>query len=168
MGAYHAEEVGGGEGREAGGVPRRAGVAEVPRGCGGERAQEVLQLLPAVPELDDEKYSKIRIKLEDDIGPAWLVHFVFGDDGASLDEKRIPSKIGRVRFGRVDCKAFPEACQELKIRKPQYVVFKVGGGFESVLVGIRLSIPVRVGNLTALAPDADKSGRHPWRKPHRR
>ncbi len=40
-----------------------------------EVADEVLDLLPAVPVLDDEQYSKIRLKLEDDLGSPWLIRF---------------------------------------------------------------------------------------------
>lgn len=95
-----------------------------------ETRKEVLDLLPDVPLLDDEKYSKVRIKLEDDIGPGWLIHFVFGKDGDHRDEKTIQPKIGKIKFGKVDCFKCPEACKEMFIKKPQYVMFKVGGGFE--------------------------------------
>ena len=92
--------------------------------------REVLDLLPDVPNLDDEKYSKVRIKLEDDLGPGWLIHFVFGKDGDHPDEKVIQPQIGKIMFGKVDCFKCAEACKELFLKKPQYVMFKVGGGFE--------------------------------------
>ena len=68
---------------------------------------------------------KIRLRLEDDLGPSWLIHFVFGDDGVSVEEKKIPSLIGRIKYGRVDCKEQADSCREILVRKPSYVAFKV-------------------------------------------
>ena len=94
-------------------------------------SEEILELLPKVKVLDEEKYSKIRLRLEDKLGPAWLIHFVFGNDGETIDDKKIPSMIPGVEFGKVDCKEQPKTCKELKVSKPTYICFKMGGAYET-------------------------------------
>ena len=76
-----------------------------------DMAEEIFDELPEVTDLDDEKYSKFRLRLEDELGPPWLVHFVFGDDGKSVNEKKIPPLIPRLKYGRYDCKKYPEDCR---------------------------------------------------------
>ena len=74
---------------------------------------------------------RIRLKLEDDLGSPWLIRFVFGADGTSEEHKKLPSLLGgKVKFGRLDCSKHPEVCQELLVKRPAFVVFKLGGGYE--------------------------------------
>ena len=94
--------------------------------------KEVLKLLPDVRALDDEDFAALRNRLEDSHGPDWLVSFVFGGDGASLEQKKIPAQLPKIKFGRVDCSdsSLVKECKKLGVRKPQYVLFKVDGGHE--------------------------------------
>ena len=98
----------------------------------GEMAREVLEMLPDVAELDDEAFAALRNRLEDGRGPDWLVSFVFGGDGKSLEQKKISAQLPKIKFGRVDCSdaSMAKECKALGIRKPQYVLFKVDGGHE--------------------------------------
>ncbi len=96
-----------------------------------ELSDEILELLPDVPTLDEERYSNIRLKLEDELGPSWLLQFVFGTDGITGQEKKIPALLGdKIKFGRVDCQESAQICKELLIKKPLYCMFKHGGGYE--------------------------------------
>ena len=76
--------------------------------------------------------TRFRLRLEDDLGYPWLVRFVFGPDGASEEQKRLPSLLdgSGVKFGRLDCSAHADVCQELLVKRPAYAVFKLGGGHE--------------------------------------
>jgi len=97
-------------------------------------AEEVLDTLPAVDEIDDEVYSRVRLKLEDEEESAapWLIHFVFGDDGVSREEKKLPTLLREadIRYGRMNCEDHAKVCREILVRKPIYAAFKRGGGYE--------------------------------------
>ena len=95
-----------------------------------ELAEEILAAVPPPTVVDDEKYSKIRLKLEDDIGRPWLIHFVFGKDGKTEEDKKLPGLLPTAEFGVFDCKKHGDICKELYIRKPAYCAFKKGGAFE--------------------------------------
>lgn len=95
-----------------------------------ELSDEIMKKLPAVRVLDEEEYSNIRLKLEDGFGSTWLIHFVFGDDGRSVNEKKIPALIPSIKFAQVDCFDTTSACRELGLKKPKYAVFKKGGAYE--------------------------------------
>lgn len=98
----------------------------------GDMAREVLEMLPDIDTLDDEEFASLRNRLEDGHGPDCLVSFVFGDDGKSLEQKKISAQLPKIKFGRVDCadSSMVKECKMLGVRKPQYVLFKVDGGHE--------------------------------------
>lgn len=92
---------------------------------------EVLKNLPDVTELDESAFSEMRKRLDSEIGPSWLVHFVNGEIGGGLHYKKIPAFIPRQRFGKVDCSENAAICKELSISKfPSFGLFKLGGGWE--------------------------------------
>ncbi len=60
-----------------------------------------------------------------------VCRFVFGKDGISIEQKKLPGLLGgKVKFGLVDCSEHPEVCRELQVKRPAYVAFKLGGGHE--------------------------------------
>lgn len=93
-------------------------------------AEEVMDKLPDVDILDEEAYAQLRLRLEDDMGTGWLIHFVYGQDGRVKHDKVIGSKIPHLKFGIVDCMDQASACRELSLKKPHYVLFKRGGAYE--------------------------------------
>eukprot|EP00095_Tigriopus_kingsejongensis_P011857 maker-scaffold180_size281610-snap-gene-0.26 protein:Tk11857 transcript:maker-scaffold180_size281610-snap-gene-0.26-mRNA-1 annotation:"-like protein subfamily c member 10" len=93
-------------------------------------AEEVMEKLPEVKILDDEAYAQMRLKLEDGMGTAWLIHFIYGRDGQTKEDKLIGSKVPQLKFGVVDCFDQASSCQELHLKTPHYVLFKRGGAFE--------------------------------------
>ena len=73
----------------------------------------------------------MRRRLDNDMGPAWLIHFVNGDIGDGLHFKKIASFIPRQRLGKGDCAELAEVCRDLHISKfPSWALFKLGGGWE--------------------------------------
>jgi len=96
-----------------------------------EIAEEVLRNLPETTKLDTKDYEELRRRLDKDIGPSWLVHFVLGSVGDSLEYKKLGPLMPRLRTAKLDCEEDTSVCSELHISKfPSFAVFKVGGGFE--------------------------------------
>lgn len=95
-----------------------------------EMAKNILGNLPDVQTLDADEYRLMLLHLEDGDGSNWLVSFVFGEDGATINEKKIPPQLPKIKFARVDCNNMARECRELKIKTPRYVLFKRGGGHE--------------------------------------
>jgi len=96
-----------------------------------EIADEVLKNLPDAIKIDTEAYAEMRRRLDKDIGPSWLVHFVLDSEGDSLEYKKLAPLLPRLRTGKVDCNTDTAICSQLHISKfPSFAVFKLGGGFE--------------------------------------
>jgi hypothetical protein len=116
-------------------------------------AHEVLDRLPEVSWLDEEDYSRMRLKLEDGAGSPWLVHFVFGKDKSAmgLEEKKIAPRIPNVKFGKVDCFEMPNVCKEMFLTKEEFVVFKVGGTFEQYYGRVSYSDVAEFARLAVMA-----------------
>lgn len=96
-----------------------------------EIAEEVLRNLPEITKINTEAYEEMRRRLDKDIGPSWLVHFVIGSVGDSLEYKKLAPLMPRLRTGKIDCDEDTSVCSQLHVTKfPGFAVFKVGGGFE--------------------------------------
>ena len=113
-------------GLESEAVPLKASIHEYK-----DIVTEVLQNLPEVTKLEKVSFDEMRNRLDKDIGPSWLIHFVNGDIGDKLHYKKISGFIPRQRFGKVDCAVSAEICRDLSITKfPSFALFKLGGGWE--------------------------------------
>ena len=61
----------------------------------------MLTLLPEVITFTREAFDEMRRRLDKEVGPAWLIHFVNADVGDSLHYKKISAFIPRQRLGKV-------------------------------------------------------------------
>jgi len=94
-------------------------------------AEEVISNLPEPLELDGSSFEEMRRRLDKDIGPSWLIHFIMDNNGDSLEYRKLTPLLPRLRIGKVDCRKATSICSDLRIGKfPTFALFKVGGGFE--------------------------------------
>ena len=86
----------------------------------------VLSRLPALPTISQEEYNKLLAGLEQDQGPAWLLL-----TRESLQLRRLPGLLPRLRVGVADCSTSPRLCSELGLSSQRGAgLLKLGGVWE--------------------------------------
>jgi len=97
-----------------------------------EVVDEVLSLLPKLTNIDAAGLDELRRRLDQDVGPAWLIMFSHPEEGGiSTEYKKLVPALPRMRVGTVDCQVEHKLCYELYIVKyPTFILFKVGGAME--------------------------------------
>ncbi|XP_014277164.1 dnaJ homolog subfamily C member 10 [Halyomorpha halys] len=102
--------------------------AEEPRAVLGE----VLNLLPGLQKIDDEKFQDLIAQLQLGSETPWLIYFHMGPvTDLDTEVKKLPALLSNFKIGRINCGRYSNLCQTLSIsRYPLFGVFKPGGGWE--------------------------------------
>ncbi|XP_076450182.1 dnaJ homolog subfamily C member 10-like [Babylonia areolata] len=91
----------------------------------------VLHQLPDVTSLDQETFQNLVEGIKGDQVEAWLVHFVDSEDFHDVELRKLPTMLGGIKVGRVNCRELSAQCRALHIKKfPTFMTFKESGGAE--------------------------------------
>ncbi|KAL1491528.1 hypothetical protein ABEB36_012112 [Hypothenemus hampei] len=97
-----------------------------------EIVDQILNILPNPPLLDENKFHDIRTKLRLGFDKPWLICFYLGAaTDLKLELKRLPTMIPNINIGLIHCGKSSGLCSALHIvRYPTWCIIKRGGAFE--------------------------------------